>query len=202
MSHADERETGPGETRPGAAPGRDARLAGLLAEQRRRWESGDRVPAEAYLDRELLLRGDGEGVLDLIYNEVLLRQGLGESPGLDEYVRRFPQLRAELEAQFAVEEGIRWGGLTADGGLALLTTTAGPPVGAPPPPPRVPGYELVEELGRGGMGVVYSAHQVRLNRTVALKMLLAGARAGGRELTRFRAEAEAVAALQHPNIVQ
>jgi serine/threonine-protein kinase len=68
--------------------------------------------------------------------------------------------------------------------------------------PRIGGYEVQVELGRGGVGVVYKAWQVRLNRLVALKMLLAGAYAGLEELTRFQREAQAVAALKHPNIVQ
>jgi hypothetical protein len=66
----------------------------------------------------------------------------------------------------------------------------------------VPGYEIIAEIGRGGMGVVYKARHVRLNRLVALKMILAGAHASAEQIARFQIEARAVAQIQHPGIVQ
>jgi serine/threonine protein kinase len=64
------------------------------------------------------------------------------------------------------------------------------------------GYEILGELGRGGMGIVWKARQRRLNRLVALKMIRDGRYADDARLTRFKIEAEAVASLRHPNILQ
>jgi WD40 repeat protein/predicted Ser/Thr protein kinase len=72
----------------------------------------------------------------------------------------------------------------------------------PTAPPEVPGFSVERELGRGGMGVVYLAWQRGLNRVVALKMILHGSLASAKDLVRFLGEAEAVAKVQHPNIVQ
>jgi serine/threonine protein kinase/WD40 repeat protein len=68
--------------------------------------------------------------------------------------------------------------------------------------PAIPGYEVLRELGRGGMAIVYEARQLRLNRRVALKMILAGAHATPEQLVRFCSEGEIVARFRHPNIVQ
>ncbi len=84
---------------------------------------------------------------------------------------------------------------TADGPAVATEGTAGNV-------PVVPGYEISGVLGRGGMGVVYAARHVRLNRQCALKMILAGAHAGRDDVARFITEAEAIARLEHPSIVQ
>src|SRR6476620_4462354 len=78
-------------------------------------------------------------------------------------------------------------------------------VASPRPIPlniEVPGFTLQEKLGEGGMGVVFKAVQRTLNRTVALKMVHGGRAAGGKELIRFLAEVEAVAAIEHPHVVR
>jgi serine/threonine protein kinase/tetratricopeptide (TPR) repeat protein len=177
-------------------------LAELLARQRLLWQRGERVRVEHLLEQDgVPLLQQPEALLDLIYNEMVLREEHGDPPRLDEYVSRFPHLAAQLALQFRIDPGIEI--LPAPHGLEKKRA-----VPAFARPARVPttwtftGYELLEELGRGGMGVVYKARQLGLNRLVALKMVLADAGTDPRRLGRFRTEAEAAARLQHPNIVQ
>jgi hypothetical protein len=95
--------------------------------------------------------------------------------------------------------------LQADAPFTTMPTDGSfvpPPAAALLGGPTVPGYQILGELGRGGMAVVYKARHLRLDRVVALKMIRAGGHAGQDELARFRTEAEAVARLRHPGVVQ
>ena len=176
-------------------------LALLLKHQRHAWRRGEPAPVETYLAQQPVLQADAQAVLDLIYNEIVLREEAGESPRLEEYLSRFPELAPELELQFEVEGAIQSeSSVRAAGDLTVIAGDARAP--APTVVPAVPGYEILGELGRGGMGVVYKARQLRLNRIVALKMILAGDHASPESALRFLAEAESIARLHHPHIVQ
>ncbi|MGZ0170458.1 MAG: serine/threonine-protein kinase, partial [Planctomycetales bacterium] len=133
----------------------------------------------------------------------------GQQPDLETVVRENSDLELELRELWATmilaEDFASFSGLVDDvagAGEATSASAEVPGRGDIPLPEPFDDYEPAAEIGRGGMGVVYRARQSSLDRQVALKMILRGALASPEDVARFRAEAEAAARLNHPNIVQ
>ncbi len=146
------------------------------------WRHGDRQRIE-----DLINNFDGserdEVLLELVRVEVDLLRSAGEKPKLADYQSRFPN--------------VNWLPVFGDSDTELFAI----PSNGARTLPKIPGYEILRRLGRGGMGVVFQARHLRLNRMVALKMV-EGTSRSDELLSRFQREAEAIALLQHPHIVQ
>ena len=136
------------------------------------------------------IQAEHEEALVVICGEVLLRREANESPTLAEYQRRFPTLAEELALQFEVDRFLSYP-------LAPSATTD---LEDDDTTQMLPGFEILDELGRGASGIVYKARQLSLKRIVAVKILRA-TRADGRQLARQQREAEALARLRHPHVV-
>ncbi len=185
-----------------------------------RFEAAIRVgerPDPAQFLREF--EGAGRDLLfrELLTLELEANRSRGERPDAAAYRERFPEYSEAIEEAFSVlsfdgptvhaaanrassaaVDGTRISSSIEVDGEFPRTDLSAAVIEAL----RAAGYEVVGELGRGGMGVVYLARKIKLSRLCALKMILAGAHAGSAVLARFRAEAEAVARLTHPDIVQ
>jgi hypothetical protein len=174
------------------------------------WAAGRRPALEDFLSRA---EPPARGVLaaELLRIELAYRRKAGEIPSTADYRQRLAEYATRIDAVFA-DAGPGADGKTLAPAEAAEPVTvrapswkdATPEALAAGPGERVsvPGYEVLGLLGKGGMGVVYKARHRTLNRTVALKMVRAGDLAGPEERLRFLHEAETVAQLHHPNIVQ
>ncbi|MCO6457234.1 MAG: protein kinase [Pirellulaceae bacterium] len=189
------------------------RLAAVHLEQTVR--SGELHATEVVLARFPDLLAERDAILELIYTEYVLRLEQGEEVPVERWLARFPQWERDLRELFQVHEYLSDEHLPAAASgdsRSRLSPEAGQPLeggatgdgGAAPgvEPRRVGNCQLLEEIGRGGMGIVYRARQIGLDRVVAVKTVHAYAGLEPRAAQRFQVEVEAVARLQHPHIVQ
>ena len=155
-----------------------------------RLKASEPARAEEYISRFPALAADPSAALALITAEYQLRSRADPALGLGEYVRRFPEYAHEL-SNHLVPPTVIYRGPPRD------TPGRGVPSGRPP---EVPGYEVLDRMGRGGMGEVYKARQLSLDRPVALKLLPPESAQDPNWLDRFRREALTASALNHPHI--
>jgi serine/threonine-protein kinase len=151
-----------------------------------------------------VLSPDSERDLRLarLLDDITRAQRQGQAPDLDALAREHPDLIDELRQLFNVARlAEQFGPASANPPTVPYLPPAGATGSVAPLPRAFDGYELLEELGRGAMGVVYKAWEPSLKRFVALKLMLRGESASADDVTRFRTEAQAAARLAHPGIV-
>lgn len=190
--------------RAAASTVREQQLRRACAEIDRRLRAGEDCRSEEILAASPDLAADSESTLELVYTEFAVRDELGMKPSPEAWYARFPSIRSELQALFEVHQCVCDTALIQSAGSVADQPAVVNPATAVDGRPRltVGPHEILCEIGRGGMGVVYQARRLGLNRIVAVKMLLGIDHATPQQVQRFRDECEAVARLQHPNIVQ
>jgi serine/threonine protein kinase len=139
--------------------------------------------------------------LAIVLDALLKQQAAGQSINYDTVGREHPDLVVEIKQLLTVGQMIDFVKLQTSGVVTLAEPSPLPASNIGQLPSTFGEYELLEEIGRGGMGIVYKAWDKTLNRHVALKMILRGIHATPADLGRFRSEAQAAGGLTHPNIV-
>jgi serine/threonine protein kinase len=180
-------------------------ITDICADQSARWRIGDRVQIEHYLAQCPELLSDPKCFLELIHLEIALRTKAGDSPSLSQYLRRFPQHAELLRGSWSqTQTTLTRVQLNVPSSRELdgAKKTIGEEARSSEFSLTLPGIELFEKLGEGGMGVVYRARDIRLDQPRAIKVIRSGPFASKESQDRFNREARAVARLNHPGVVR